>query len=321
MIDRTSRPLWFYGFNNEGGKTDRRTTDVEITGAAGVVMLGHKREGGAPMLSLRAGDDPAVIGVVLSGQGTRTVLVRAVGPCLAALGVAGGVPDPAVRLYRGQTAVLENEDWDAPGATASAGVFAAAGAFALPAASRDAALVATLAPGDYSVHASARPGTGGTLVLEVFDLRGDDTAQVTNLSLLGRLRADAENPIVGFVVSGAAGPAVLLRAVGPSLSAFGVGDAVRDPMMQVFAGSQAVDGNDNWGASGDAGGLVRAMAAAGAFPLAAGSLDAVVSSTLAPGASAQDEERAHECPGQSGLTRSREEREGGRIASRLRAFA
>ena len=35
--------------------------------------------------------------------------------------------------------------------------------------------------------------------------------------------------------------------------------------------------------------------------------------------SAQDEERAHERPGQSGLTRSREEREGGRIASRLRA--
>jgi hypothetical protein len=399
VIDRTSQPLWFYGFNNEGGKTDRRTTDVEINGATGVVMLGHKREGGAPMLTLRdcrdvallgggamrenptertgsataayvelagvcsrilvanilvqqviegaggftlrdsapggvavpfplgvglfkrgefdwgavalsrteggtivapvpagrlanvaarvqlrAGDGPAVVGVVLSGQGTRTVLVRAVGPGLATLGVNGGVPDPAVRLYRGQTVLLENEDWDAPGATASVGAFAAAGAFALPAASRDAALVATLAPGDYSVHASARPGTGGTLILEVYDLRGDDTAQVTNLSLLGRLRPDAENPIVGFVISGAAGRRVLLRAVGPSLTAFGVGDAVRDPMLQVFAGNQAVEGNDNWGEGGDVGGLVRAMAAAGAFPLGTGSLDAVVSSSLVPGA-------------------------------------
>jgi hypothetical protein len=154
----------------------------------------------------------------------------------------------------------------------------------LPAASRDAALVATLAPGDYSVHASARPGTGGTLILEVYDLRGDDTAQVTNLSLLGRLRPDAENPIVGFVISGAAGRRVLLRAVGPSLTAFGVGDAVRDPMLQVFAGNQVVGGNDNWGEGGEVGGLVRAMAATGAFPLGAGSLDAVVSSSLVPGA-------------------------------------
>jgi hypothetical protein len=101
---------------------------------------------------LLAEEGPAIVGFVVSGAGTRTVLVRAIGPGLAALGVSGGVPDPAVRLFRGQTVVAENEDWSTPDGSATAAVFAATGAFALPAGSRDASLVAPLAPGAYTVH-------------------------------------------------------------------------------------------------------------------------------------------------------------------------
>jgi hypothetical protein len=62
-----------------------------------------------------------------------------------------------------------NDNWG--GTSALANAFAQSGAFLLPATSKDAALVATLAPGNYSVVVSPAVGTaGGTALLEVYTL-------------------------------------------------------------------------------------------------------------------------------------------------------
>lgn len=90
----------------------------------------------------------------------------------------------------------------------------------------------------------------------------------------------------GVVVGGtgtAGGKAVLMRAVGPSLASFGLGDALEDPRLEFFTGATAVGGNDNWGGSAS---IAAAMAGVGAFPLArADSRDAAISfPSLASGA-------------------------------------
>jgi hypothetical protein len=110
-------------------------------------------------------------GFVVSGSGTKTVLVRAIGPTLGAapFNVQGVVADPQLTLFLGATQIGANDNWG--GGPTLAAAFAQTGAFALPANSRDAALVATLAPGSYTVQVSGVSGTTGVALVEVYEVQ------------------------------------------------------------------------------------------------------------------------------------------------------
>lgn len=110
------------------------------------------------------------LGFVIAG-GTRSVLIRAVGPTLgtAPFTLAGAVADPQLVLFAGAARLAENNDWGGTPALTTA--FTRAGAFALPATSRDAALTATLPSGNYSVQVSGTAGTTGLALIEVYELR------------------------------------------------------------------------------------------------------------------------------------------------------
>jgi hypothetical protein len=72
---------------------------------------------------------------------------------------------------------------------------------------------------------------------------------------------------------------MLIRAIGPSLTEFGVAGALADPQLQLFSGSAVLTANDNWAnpESGDSSATIAAtFAASGAFALRADSLDAAV---------------------------------------------
>lgn len=106
-------------------------------------------------------------GFVIRGPTTKRVLIRAIGPGLAAFGITSGfVADPQVRLFRGQTELRSNNDWDA---TAGA-TFSQVGAFGLTAGSKDSALLETLQPGDYTVQVSGVGGVTGIGLVEVYEV-------------------------------------------------------------------------------------------------------------------------------------------------------
>lgn len=114
------------------------------------------------------------VGFVVGGNTAKKVVIRAVGPTLAAtFGLGGTVPDPKLVLFHsvnGQsTQIGENNDWGG-GADLKA-TFAAVGAFSYASnTSKDAALVATLAPGNYSVQVSDAGGADGTTLVEVYEV-------------------------------------------------------------------------------------------------------------------------------------------------------
>jgi alpha-tubulin suppressor-like RCC1 family protein len=108
-------------------------------------------------------------GFVVGGTGAKSVLVRAIGPTLgSAFGLPGVVGDPQLTLYSSQTAVASNDNWGGGATLASA--FSSVGAFSLPAGSRDAAVVARLNPGNYTVQVSGVAGATGTILVEIYDL-------------------------------------------------------------------------------------------------------------------------------------------------------
>jgi hypothetical protein len=109
-------------------------------------------------------------GFVIDGTGSKKVLIRAVGPTIGAapFNVPGTVADPQLTLFSGQMSIGTNDNW---GGTAElSAAFISVGAFALPAASRDAALVATLNPGSYTVVVTGVGGTTGVALVEVYEM-------------------------------------------------------------------------------------------------------------------------------------------------------
>jgi len=108
-------------------------------------------------------------GFVLGGSTTTRVLIRVVGPGLAVFGVPATVVDPQLTLFAGSTKIGENNDW--AGTAELTAAFASVGAFGLPGAtSKDAALLVSLPPGQYSVQATGVANTTGVALVEVYEV-------------------------------------------------------------------------------------------------------------------------------------------------------
>lgn len=106
-------------------------------------------------------------------------------------------------------------------------------------------------------------------------------ARLLNLSSRGTAGAGDATKIVGFVVSAGEDKPVLIRAVGPSLTNFGVTSALADPSLVIFdADGNEMGANDNWVAAE----VADASSSAGAFALEEGSADAAIMMSLPAGA-------------------------------------
>jgi hypothetical protein len=125
-----------------------------------------------------------------------------------------------------------------------------------------------------------------SIATEVFSiLQPADNSFLTNLSNRVTLRP-ADTAITGFVIGGTESRYVLVRAIGPGLAQFGVGPVSARPSLSIFAGASPEASGQPWGAfSGyDSQAMGWIFQLAGAFPLQAGSNDAVFFGLLGPGA-------------------------------------
>lgn len=106
---------------------------------------------------------------------------------------------------------------------------------------------------------------------------------LTNVSTLTTITAGG-SAITGFVISGTGPRRILIRAVGPGLTAFGVASALPNPSIILWRGTQQVATNDDWnsGANVDAS-LPAVFGQVGAFGLTSGSKDSALVVTLNPG--------------------------------------
>lgn len=117
------------------------------------------------------GENVLVVGFVVTGAVPKQILVRGVGPALAAQGVTGALGDPTLRLYKGSAALGGNDNWSSgEDAAEIAAAAATVGAFALPVGGNDAAFLVYLAPGVYTAHVSGVNDTTGVALVEVYEV-------------------------------------------------------------------------------------------------------------------------------------------------------
>ena len=280
---------------------DAGTYSVVVSNAAGsttsstatLAVVNETNFGHLVNLSIRtditAADPSFTIGTVVGGAGTsgaKPLLVRAVGPSLAAFGITSAISDSRLDILAGGTIVATNNDWAGDAALSSA--FSRVGAFPLATSgSKDAAIFnpAFLAR-DYTVEVGGIGGATGEVLAELYDATDSTTFNATtprlvNVSVRKQINAGG-SLTAGFVIGGNTARTVLVRAIGPGLAAFGVSGTMADPQLGLFAAdSSKVAENDNWGGDPQ---LTNAGSSVGAFAIAnAAGRDAMLLLTLAPG--------------------------------------
>ncbi|HUR57769.1 MAG TPA: DUF1800 family protein [Opitutaceae bacterium] len=238
------------------------------------------------------GANSLTAGFVIGGTTSKQVVIRAIGPRLASapFNVTGTLSDPELIVYGPNSSTViaaRNDNWLA----ADAAAFASVGAFELNAGSRDAAIVATLAPGPYSAQVTSVGGTTGTAIVEVYEV-GTGSAKFINLSTRAQVGGATGTLTVGFVVTPGGGTRrILVRAAGPALTVLGVPGVLSNPtvtLIRAGASGTTVATNDNWGtpvgsSAASAAALSAAFVQAGAFAFPPGSNDAALLVDLAAG--------------------------------------
>lgn len=227
-------------------------------------------------------ENTLILGFGTRGTGTKSLLLRVVGPTLERLDVGGFMPDPTLTLYNSSSpvAIGSNNDWG--GGASLLATMESVGAFSLPSISKDAALATSLPAGTYTVHASGNQGSSGVVLIEAYDADGlEAPSRLVNFSARNHVGVGGDILILGFIIRGDTPKTLLFRGIGPRLTDFNVPNVLVDPRLRIYSSGGAVLAeNDNWGGSPT---LAASMASVGAFTLPSGSRDAALVTTLAPG--------------------------------------
>ncbi len=265
------------------------TSAGSVTSAAAVLTLGASRLGNMSVRSTAGtGSETLIVGCVV-GQGDPVpLLLRGIGPSLAAFGVTGVLPDPVLTVVdANNSTVATNDNWSTgTNSNQTSAITTRVGAFTLGATALDAAVVANLNPGSYSSIVAGKGAATGIALMEAYDASTTSTtARLVNMSARTNVGTGGSILIAGFSITGDAPKQVLIRAIGPSLTPFGVTGVLADPQLALFrqGTTTALQTNDNWLSAPNVAQIGLVGAQVGAFTLPPNSRDAAILVTLDPG--------------------------------------
>jgi hypothetical protein len=200
-------------------------------------------------LPVGTGQNVLVGGFIILGPVPKSVVIRAIGPSLP---LAGALQDPVLEIHDGTGAIIaSNDNWRS---TQSGGLLTfdqsvdiQASALA-PVNDAEAAIIATLSPGAYTAVVHGANNGIGIAVVEAYDLDADKSSKLANISTRGFVQTGDNVMIGGFIWGGGTGAStVVIRGIGPSLSAFGITNPLLDPMIELHnTNGTLIDSNDNW---------------------------------------------------------------------------
>jgi YVTN family beta-propeller protein len=217
-----------------------------------------------------------IAGFAVSGTGSKSVLLRGIGPTLANFQVSGSLPSPVLSLFDSAVPanlITEDTGWSTPPSSPSApwkGVvaptaatpsdFNQANAFALTQGSGDSAIKVTVPAGNFT---SQIAGGTGVALAEIYDLdTANSPTHLANISSRAFVGTGANVLIAGFVISGSTSQTVLIRASGPALGALGVAGTIPDPVLELFDSNQKlISSQFGWGGSSQVAGVAKSVGA------------------------------------------------------------
>jgi len=272
-----NHPLVQNAFNCPGQSPEISTTSPEaisldvigydlVDGSSNNGVLGNI----STRLPVGTGNNILIAGFQITGDATKQLLVRALGPSLAQFGLSNVLPDTTLELHDSTGALIAtNDDWQD-----------AANAQSIPAALRpssglESAILTTLSRGAYTAVLRGFNNSTGIGLVEVYDTSAGST-QLGNISTRGFVQTGDNVMIAGLVVQSHSKP-VVIRALGPTLTAFGINNALPDPTLSLYdANGGLLIFNDDWKDSQES-----IISSTGLAP--SNDLESAIAGTVAPG--------------------------------------
>ena len=192
---------------------------------------------------VQTGDNVAIGGFIITGSGPKKVILRAIGPSLTQYHIANPLADPVIELHNSSRALIaSNDNWmDASNhqAISDSGL--------APSNNLESAILTSLDPGAYTAIVRGVNNGTGVALFEGYDLDRTASSKLGNISTRGFVQTGDNVMIGGLIISGASSEDVIVRAIGPSLTQYGVANALADPMLELHDSNGAlIVSNDNW---------------------------------------------------------------------------
>jgi phospholipase/lecithinase/hemolysin len=189
------------------------------------------------------GERVSIAGFIVTGDIAKKVLIRGIGPSLSNSGVPTPLANPTVTLFDNSgNVVATNDDWKkSPDAAEIMSTGLA------PTNDLESAIIANIAPGQYTAQLTGNSGGTGNGVIEVYDLAASASPVVANLSTRGFVGAGDNVMIAGVIIGQGDPPIMVFRAIGPSLASFGVANPLLDPTLELYdTNGNLIASNDDW---------------------------------------------------------------------------
>jgi hypothetical protein len=193
------------------------------------------------------GDGVTIGGFIISGNAHKPVVLRGLGPSLAGAGVPSNevLLDPILKLHGPNGSLMtQNDNWrDDPMAP-----FLIEGTPYQPTDNRESVIVSMLPPGAYTAVVTGTGQTSGIGLMEIYDNNHAVDSELANMSTRGFVQSENGVMIGGFILGRNPGNIrVAVRGIGPSLSQFGLGNVLADPVLELYDGNGTIlVSNDNW---------------------------------------------------------------------------
>jgi hypothetical protein len=200
----------------------------------------------ATRMRVLTNENVLIAGFIVTGTGPKKIIVRGLGPSVP---VNGTLANPTLQLS-GPNVSISNDDWKDSQETEIT-------ATGLPPSNNlESAIVASLDPGNYTAVLAGKNGSTGIGLVEVYDLDESAGSNLGNISTRGFVDT-GDNVMIGGIIIGPSttgATEVLLRAIGPTLTNFGIQGALQDPVLELHDGSgTTIATNDNWKIRSDGG--------------------------------------------------------------------
>jgi hypothetical protein len=197
-------------------------------------------------------DDNVMIGgFIVQGTEPKTVIIRAIGPELTRYGVPDVLVNPTLELHDGTGALIaSNDSWlhtIIGGIITNNQVRDIRNSGYAPGDARESAIIADLPAGNYTAIVRGVNDTTGVALVDVYDLTPDANSILGNLSTRSFVQTGDDVMIGGFIVQGAQPKRLIVRAIGPELTQYGVPNAMVNPTLELYdANGALIASNDNW---------------------------------------------------------------------------
>ncbi len=200
---------------------------------------------------VQTGDNVMIGGFIVQGTGLKRVIIRAIGPELTQFGITNALANPTLELHDGTGAVIAtNDDWQTTvisGIITSSQVSDIQNSGHAPTAASESAIIANLPPGNYTAIVRGVNNTTGVALVEVYDLTPAASSSLGNISTRSFVQTSDNVMIGGFIVQGTGPKRVIIRAIGPELTQFGITNPLANPTLELHDGTGAViASNDDW---------------------------------------------------------------------------